>query len=111
MFSLFLLSSIFVASCLAHKDGAPTSACLTMTPGHAGTSPQELSSAVHRLEFSPSPSSSANATPSYVLTLSPKSSATDIAKTFKGFFVQARSTTSGDANPVGKDKSDAKVCA
>ncbi len=38
-----------------------------------------------------------------MITLSSKDSS-NAASDFKGFFVQARSTTSGDANPVGEAK-------
>ncbi len=92
---------------LAHKDGAPTSACLTMAPGHPDTKPQSLTSALHKLEFAPAPpapvvtangANSADGGTVYMVTLGAKSAPAN----FKGFFVQARSTMAGDVNPVGE---------
>ncbi len=93
----------------AHKDGAPTTACLTMAPGHQGTSPQDLAAAQHKLEFARAPSTSVagsnNATQKrtvYLVTLGPKAGTVGGGTEFKGFFVQARSPNSGTANPVGE---------
>jgi hypothetical protein len=102
-----VMLALVASTVRAHKDGAPTSACLTMTPGHTGTAPKPLDSAIHRLEVSPASGAGAgdNSSSSYVLTLSAKSVGGDVggenSHAFKGFFLQARSTTSGDANPVG----------
>lgn len=77
----------------AHKDGAPLQACLTMTPEHPGTSPQLVTSPNYRIGFSQI-KPNLSATVLHVVTLSG-----DVP--FKGFFVQARSHTNGDVNPIG----------
>ncbi len=112
--SLFLLLSLRVGA-HAHKDGAPVSACLTMAPGHQGTTPQDLSNARHKIEFARAPSatsavtntsssssSSANGRKVWLVTLGPKVAGA-LDSGFKGFFVQARATSPGDVNRVGKE--------
>lgn len=79
----------------AHKDGAPLKACMEMTPGHTGTSPQPLETAIHKLMIAPAPQIKSVKKDSIVVTLNGAKGA------FKGFFIQARSLTSGDVNPVG----------
>ena len=48
--SAFFLTGVVVVEC--HPDGAPDTACASMTPGHQGTAMKEASTAVHRLQGS-----------------------------------------------------------
>ena len=46
--------SVFLSGVVdCHPDGAPDTACASMTPGHQGTAMREASTAVHRLQGSP----------------------------------------------------------
>ena len=45
--------SVFLSGLVeCHPDGAPDTACASMTPGHQGTAMREASTAVHRLQVS-----------------------------------------------------------
>ncbi len=52
--SLILLFAV-IAVVSGHKDGAPISACLTMSPGHENTAPQAANSALHQIQFKQDP--------------------------------------------------------
>lgn len=90
---IVILSMSLILVTRAKKDGAPLDACMLMTPGHPGTKPQNLSTAVHQIQFRLAPGSNSK---KFTVNLGSKTNAA-----FKGFFIQARSPTTGNSNPVG----------
>ncbi len=68
---------------LARPNGAPTSACDSMTPRHGGNSPQDMKTNPYMVEFKKKGSGKYM----YMVMLGPKAG---MNKKFKGFLIQAR---------------------
>ncbi len=114
---LILLCSMTSVRC--HHNGAPEEACFTMQPAHNGTTQLSTTESKHKIGIAQAQvlrngnsSRSGGCISSWrccpvtnivnfrqnMIAVTLTSSGSDA---FKGFFMQARSSTNGDANPVG----------
>lgn len=75
----------------ARSGGAPLEACETMIPGHQGTSPKLISSALHQVSIAKGLEPG-----SFVVTLH-----SDANVPFKGFFIQARNVANNGSKAIG----------
>lgn len=102
---LTFLISVLCGNSLQHSRGAPISRCVTLTPSHQGTLPQETPAP---FKIFPRENSVGNGR-----TLSVEIRATEEGRTFRGYMLQARTTENvvvGQFKPVEGRESNFLDC-